>query len=434
MAKRIEDIKILVFSVPSWNSKVGANSWATFLSKFDPKNIACVCLREETPDSPICSRYYVISENRVIKSAMGKQINTGYEVLPKSAVTDADDLDVQEHNARYKKYQKHRRYSMLMARELVWKLGKWQSKDFENFLDCFQPDLILHSMDGYIHMNNIVSYAINRTGAKSIGYVWDDNFTYKLSNSIGFWIYRFFQRLSLKKLARITDSFFAISDITKQEADNFFKINSTVITKPLNTTPVYSSREYIEPYKIIYTGSLIIGRDDSLRRLIKQLDIINSRRTIFLLDVYTNTALSEEEKENISRPYCIIHGAISQNEVFGKQHEADILLFLEAIDGKFSNSARLSFSTKITDYLSAGKTILAIGNSEGVPIRYFSNNDSALVCSSEEQIANVLERIVENPDLLNEYARKCCDCGIKNHNSNEIQSTFDRIVLKTVNG
>jgi hypothetical protein len=434
MAKQLEDIRIMVFSVPSWNSKVGANSWATFLSKYDPKHIACVCLRDETPDSTVCGRYFIISENRVISSALGKKIDTGYEVPAKTnSNMDSTNTDLHEHITRYQKYQKKRRYLMLLARELVWKLGKWKTKEFDAFLDSFHPNLILHSMDGYIHMNDIVAYALKKTGAKSIGYIWDDNFTYKLSKSIGFCFYRYLQRRSLKELAKITDSFFSISDITKQEADAFFRINSTIITKPLNSTPVFFDNEYTVPFKIVYTGSLIIGRNSSLKKVIKQIDAINACGIVFVLDVYTNTMISEEERRLLSRPYCVIHEAITQEEVFKKQREADILLFLEAIDGKYSNNSRLSFSTKITDYLSAGRTILAIGKRNEMPLMYFAKTDSALVCSDDEQIRETLELIASNPNVLNVYAQKCCVTGTENFNPIKIQGCFDQLVLETMN-
>ena len=54
--------RILVFTVASWNSKVGANSWATLLEHYDSSNVANICIREEMPDSRVCSRYFVISK------------------------------------------------------------------------------------------------------------------------------------------------------------------------------------------------------------------------------------------------------------------------------------------------------------------------------------------------------------------------------------
>ena len=106
--------KILVFTVASWNSKVGANSWATLLEHYDSSNIANICLREETPDSKVCSRYFVISESKIIRSVINKKIKTGREVKASHPVSDSASLE--EHNQRYAKMKKNRRYSGLKLR------------------------------------------------------------------------------------------------------------------------------------------------------------------------------------------------------------------------------------------------------------------------------------------------------------------------------
>ena len=63
----MKNLKILVMTVPSWNSKVGANSWASLLEDYGCENVANICIREEIPDSKVCSRYFCVSENRIIK-------------------------------------------------------------------------------------------------------------------------------------------------------------------------------------------------------------------------------------------------------------------------------------------------------------------------------------------------------------------------------
>lgn len=109
--------RILVITVASWNSKVGSNIWASLLENYDNKNIANICIRDEIPDSNVCSRYFNISENRIIKSVFNKNIKTGKEICPQYCEDNVKDLVA--HNERYQKMQKKRRYSLLMARELV---------------------------------------------------------------------------------------------------------------------------------------------------------------------------------------------------------------------------------------------------------------------------------------------------------------------------
>ncbi|MBQ8322883.1 MAG: hypothetical protein IJX91_02835 [Clostridia bacterium] len=420
-------MKILVFSVSSWNGKVGSNTWATLLEQYDSADIANICIRDEIPDSSVCSKYFCVSESRILKSIFNRKIKTGREI---SSVTQKQaEEELIEHNQRYSKYRKKRRYSILMLREVAWKLGKWKTKELNDFLDDFQPDIILHSMEGYIHLNRIIEYSIKRTGAKAIGYIWDDNFTYKQSKTIGYKIYRLFQRRSLKKLAKITDDFLAITQKTKREADAFFGIDCTVLSKPLNSIP--SAEKYenlIYPIKFLYTGNLLIGRDKTLLKIVEVLKEITAINQKVRISVYTQTQLNEDALSRLNCDFCNIHSAIPQQEVLEKQKEADVLLFLEDMDGKDAKTARLSFSTKLTDYLSCGKCIFAVGNSDLAPMEYLRENGAAIVACNKEEIKSKLIPMLSNREVLSECVEKAVCCGIKNHNPDIIPKKFNEIL------
>lgn len=423
-------MRILVFTVTAWNSKVGANTWESLLSQYKDNpdvEIANICIRDEIPDSKICSGYFTISESRMIRSIFNKKVKTGLRVTVQQQ-PDCCDEYLEEHNKRYVKMTRHRRYSMLMARELIWKAGKWKTKELNEFIDSFKPDLILHGMEGYIHLNRIIEYAIKRSGAKAIGYIMDDNFTYKQSNKIGYKILRFFQKKSLKRLANLTNSFFSISPMTKKEADEVFKIDSIVLTKPLNSIPEYSEKTLKKPINILYTGNLLIGREDSLVKLVNVLKKINKEEIYYTVEVYTSTVINQKNAEMLDVGFVKIHNAIEQQEVLKKQKEADLLLFLEDIDGKDAKTARLSFSTKLTDYLSTGNAIFAVGNKETAPFNYLIDNNIAFVADNDEEIEKNLLSILENQLILDEIRKNSCECAVKNHKSDIINETFDKVV------
>lgn len=289
----IENKRILILSVSAWNSKVGADTWPTLVSGLNPDNIASISLREEIPDSPKCNNYFVLSENKVLKSIFKCKVKTGRRVIPGANVKMISE-DLTEHNLRYQKMGKRKGFFSLLAREIVWKLGKWKSQELDDFIEEFKPDILLYSMDGYIHFNTICRYVKNKTGAKSIGFFVDDNFTYRQSKRLGMLAFRVLQRYSLKQVVKETDSFWAITDMTKKEADKIFGINCTVVTKPLNREPVFKNWQISTPIKVLYTGNLQIGRDRSLVKFVNAIKKINKEQNYFEVDVYTKTELSEE--------------------------------------------------------------------------------------------------------------------------------------------
>ena len=417
----INDIKVLVVSVSSWNSKVGMNTWPELLKNFNPDNVANICLREETPDSPACNNYFVISENRVLKSVLKRGIKTGYRATRETA--DEHGADLVAHKTRYNKMKKKRSPFLLFARECAWKLGKWKTKELKSFITEFSPDVILFSMDGYIHLNRICRYAIKMTCAASIGFFCDDNFTYKQPYRFGDKVLRFFQRKSLKKLAKKTDAFWAITEKTKKEADEFFGIDSKIITKPVREGE-YSEWEIGSPLKLLYTGNLGIGRDRSLVRLC---DVIAKEfNGLMTVDAYTNTHLDDEivEKLNMSG-VCTLHPPVAQSTVLELQKKSDILLFLEDVDGPNAKTARLSFSTKITDYFGSGRCILAFANKDIAPMSYFEKHSAAITASSEEELKTRINEITEAPKMIHEYALRAFECGQKNHRYEDILSSVE---------
>lgn len=425
------DKKVLVLSISAWNSAVGMDTWPTLMEGRNPDHVANICLRGETPDSNVCNHYFYISENKVIKSIINRSIQTGSK-KDAAVQNDETDTDLKKHKARYQKMQKHRSFFFLMAREILWKVGKWKSRELYDFIMEFSPDVILYSMDGYIHFNRLCRYAKKISKAKSIGFFADDNFTYKQSRRFGDRAFRYFQRRSLKKLVRETDAFWAITDMTKEEANKVFRIDCTVVTKPVLSTPMYVEKKIEFPIHILYTGNLQIGRDKSLVKVVNALKKTPDPERRFMVDIYTKTVLEEDVEHSIKCNFCHIHPPIPKEEVLKLQKTADILLFLEDIDGPYAKTARLSFSTKITDYLSAGKSILAIGCDDTAPMQYFIKNQAAIVATSEKEIEERFADIVQNTDILVEYARRACEIAKKNHNKEDILRTVDSTIRQVL--
>ena len=420
--------RILVLSVSSWNSKVGADTWPMLLNHYEPSSVASLSLRDDYPDSDVAKHYFVISENRVMKSIFNRKLVTGHVVGEKQTTQERDNLASQNKRYGVKKHE----LIFRILREFVWKLGKWKSKELKDFIDSFQPDVILYSMDGYIHFNRICMFVKKYSHAKSIGFFVDDNFTYKQSDEVLHRVFRFFQRKSLRKLAANTDGFWAITNMTKREADAFFNIDCTVLTKPLRTTPVYQETAPKKPLQILYTGNLQIGRDASLVKVVNALRKVNEKQTEFEIDVYTKTVLDPRISEALSCGFCHIHEAIPQSKVLELQKKADILLFLEDVDGKYAHKARLSFSTKITDYLCASKCILAVGCLDTAPMQYFQEYQAAVIATSEKEIADQLTVFASAPEKLNAYAERACLCAIKNHDKEKIHRIVDETIDKVM--
>ena len=425
--------KVLILTVDCWNSNISAGSsqtYSTLFSSMDDVELSNIYIREELPNDPCCKRYFQISESKIIKSIFKRNMQTGREVSAELECNREDIDRINDQHRLYSKQRKHLYYTKKLVRELLWLVAPWKSEELKAYLKDIDPEIIIYSMEGYIHFNRICRYAKKVTGARSIGYFWDDNFTYKQRKKLGYKIYRFFQRKSLKKLAAETDEFWAISPKTKAEADKFFNISSTVIPKPterdLASAP--ENKRAVLPIKMLYAGNLMIGRMDTVRMLAEVIKEINSDEEKIVLDVYTPTEVPESMKEANSG--VNFHDPVSQTEVLRLQESADVLLFAEDIVGKERKVARLSFSTKIPDYLSCGKCILAIGDFDTAPMEYFINEDVAICADTKEKIREGLMKLICEPDSITEYGKKAYACAVKNHSKEKIKNKIMRDIEK----
>lgn len=416
---------ILITSIPSWNQKSGSNTFSSLFNSFDSSDLANIYISGQLPDSNVCSRYFHIDEISVVKSVLQRNLLTGHEVF------ETTDTSISEPSKK-KNIKRYRIF--LWIRELAWKLGKWKSRELDAFLDDFHPDVLVFPIESYPYFNCLNQYIIERCRPqKVIGYLWDDNFTYKQHpHSIIFKVERFFLRKQVKKLVASCTTLLAISPKMKEECDKELGVNSIVLTKPIFDQGEFKEFEVNNPVRILYTGKLIIGRYETIAKVAAAIKEINKDGQRVILDVYTQTLLSEKMRQRIDIPgCCVLHDPVLQSEVFRLQKEADVLLFAESLSDR-DLTARLSFSTKLTDYFTAGKCVWGVGNADLGPIDYIKSENAGFVSSDDTEIMEVLTNIVSNPNLVCEKAELGYQCGLRNHNYKSILKMLDSVISNPI--
>ena len=424
--------RVLVSTVPSWNSI--DNTFSSLFQDYDKTKLSCLYIRADKSDSQSCDRYFHIYEGRVLKSILDRNIITGEEYVltdddRKASLNDSEEVMTESN--RYNFFRGFYSYTFYLIRELIWLFGRWNTKELNKFVDSVDPEVFIFPIESYIHLDRINEYIIKKKHPrKVIGFLWDDNFTYRQHPyNLSYRLHRFWLRRHVRRLVSQCDTIFVLSPKMKSECDAEFGTDSVLLTKPIFNNGKYEYNGPQNPLRMLYTGTMLIGRDKTILNVSDAIRRVNAQGTRVVLDIYSDTVLPHTMKQKIEKGgFCTIHGRISQTEVLEKQKQADILLFVESLSGK-NLTARLSFSTKLTDYFSAGRCIWAVGNEDLGPIEYLRNNDSGLVSTDIRSLNNTLDRIVAAPEIVEEYARKSFDCGIKNHDADSILKRFrDEIV------
>ena len=424
--------KVLVVGINAWREDATSHTLKNIFSCWDPERLAHIYTRSELPDTAVASRFFQICETEVLRSVFKPWKCVGGEV----SCNDAPDTDIvlQEHE-RYSKA--HRRSSAILPllREFVWLLGHWRTRNLKRFVDDFNPDLLFIPIYPVVYMGWLQRLVIRLTQKPFVCYLADDNYSYESCSGVLRYFHRFWLRRNVKWLSTHCKEMFVIVEKEKEEADALFGTDSKILTKGID----FSERPYVQkdinyPIKFVYTGSLIIGRDKTMALIADAINKVNAEagKLKATLDIYSGDEPMPEVMKRLNTGASRHNGLLPRAEVDGVQKNADVVVFAEALHGKESNIARLSFSTKITDYLSNGKCVLAVGKESIAPIDYFLRNDSALVASSEQAIYDTIKFMCDNPESISIYSRKAYECAVKNHEKEMIDRRFCETMLNAI--
>ncbi|MBQ9929653.1 MAG: hypothetical protein IJO72_02600 [Oscillospiraceae bacterium] len=419
----MENKKVLVVGINPWIDNTGINTLINFFDGWGADAVAHIYTRDKLPNTHVCNNFFQISETKVVKSVIVRSLKTGKAVC---------NTPVETQQVQHAAYSKPAGAGKQLLRELIWKFGKWKTKELDAFLEEFAPDVLFFPVYSNVYMCRLQNYIANKLKKPVVLYSSDDNYSYTAVRHTPLpLLHRFWLRHQEKKLFKRASKVLVISPRQKEEYDQLFGIDCGVLTKGIDFSQVeYQSKPVGDPIRMVYTGKLIIGRWKSLAKIAQALGEINREKTKMVLDIYTTDTLTEEQEVALNRNGCTVRGALALDQVQQVQKEADVLVFVESLEKKFRYTARLSFSTKITDYLKSGKCIFAVGDSKIAPIDYFSRFDSAITATTYEQIGEKLTMLAEDASLIEAYSRKAFACGKQNHDKQKMQKKLHDTIME----
>lgn len=425
--------KLLVVSRNTWDDTHGTSSTLTnVFEDYDPDQLAHIYIETIQPNTKCCYRFFQISEFALVHKIIKWRIKTGHTINTKKNVGLSTDGHIAQQEANTMKYvRRHRSLWYSFAREILWSLNGWKSKELRGFIREFNPDVIWIEGSPLPLMNRLYNYILKIAKKPAAIFIQDDIYTYdSCPSKISSRLYKFYLRREVKRVVEHCDKMFVISQKMKDEYDKIFGFDSIIITKSFNTTTLHvSNNEKVHrPIRMVYMGQVIYGRINTLIDVAEALREINKHEEKIHLYVFTNNSISLDQHEALIRdgfvslmppvPYTDVPKVIAEN---------DIVLFVESLDTKFTKVARLSFSTKICDYLASNKCIFAIGPNNIAPMEYFENEDSAIIAHSQEEIKEKL-MLLTNKRIIEEYGAKSHECLKRNHD----RSLMDRKIYGTL--
>lgn len=423
-------LNVLVISKSPWSeTNALGNTYSNFFGKWDNVNFMNLYLREELPQNDICSDYYNISEKQIVRNIfnprnIGRNFSKDYliELENKNCYMK----EVYQEKKMLDFFRSHNQAIFHIAREFVWKLGRWKNNELYQFLKKGEIDIIVAAASGPIYFQEVVNYCMDVTDAKLILFFSDDTYCYKNKMFLDY-MYQFSLRKLINKSVKRAVRLYGASQMLCDEYKMYFNKDIEPLYKGCYFDEQIVSIKTTQIIKIVYAGNLYYGRWKTLKVLADEIVRANCQTTKLSLEIYTTTTITSEIDKALNRGQSSkIMGGLSYQEVKKVLADADIVLHVESFEQEHIKTTRLSFSTKIIDCMQSGSGIMAIGPSNVASIKYLEDIEGAIVITNLTDIREVINDTIENPGRIVSNAILLRKYAMENHDISKVRNKLQR--------
>ena len=379
------------------------------------EDLAQFCVLAQDPAWNVCDNYYCLEDRTMLaafkhlKMAVGRKLQTPSEIVGHNAKT----IETQRRNIGKKTLPK------VMLRELVWAFNRWKSSDFEQWVDSFNPDVVVLQFGDSSFMIDIALYVAKSRKIPLVVYntegyyFFPHNWHFKsYLDGVLFPIYRHYYQNKVRKLMAYASHSVYLNDKLQNDYDKEFGGKSSVIYNSSglhnSCAPAFDS----DVPHISYLGNLGLNRDSALVEVGEVLYNIDSR---YRIDVYGN---SDEKiaKTLKGAKGVVFHGGVSYDKVKEVIYDSDILF-------------QYAFSGKIADSVSSGKCFVLYAPKELACSKYIVETGAGWFADNKENLKLVIARIMNNTKERNAVLEKAKVIAEQNHSFEGNARKFQNILL-----
>lgn len=402
-------ILIVSHNLLSHTSNMGKTMMSYFCG-IEGMEMAQFYIHSEIPtDSSVCRNYYRFTDKDAIHSLnpFGTYGNIfgAEDIRPDRLISRTDSGLL---NTAYRIGAKRSAF-IYAARNLLWKLGRWNTPKFWKWVEEFSPDVIFFASGDYAFMYDIARKIAEHVDRPLVVACVDDYYLHNrnIDSLLGRLQHRLFLQTVRKTMAR-ADRIFAICESMKEAYEKLFQkqcyVLHTAASSAGETEPVACSGQ------ISYLGNLSLGRAEQLVTMGRAMKKNNG-----WIDVYSGEKDRQYLKGLTAENGIRFHGGVSSAEVLKVMTSSKAVIHTESFETQFQNITRHSVSTKIADSLMNGPCIIAYGPEGIASIDYLKENRAAYVISDSAYLEPGLREILSNTALRNEIVINARILANKNH-------------------
>lgn len=379
------------------------NNGKTLVSIFKglpENNIYQIYLNADIPDYDGGCHYLQLNEKQILDSIFQRKNLCCKEVDPVPEKVCSATISIGSFGIHTKR----------LLREFAWKTPLWKTK-LKNWLENKQFDVVFFMAGDGLFAYDIYRFVMENISAKGCLFFTDDYILGRVSKSPAAWARQCLLKKKIKKTLPVVKDLYVISDEMKVAYDNLFGTGSYVIRnfsiEKKETAEKEQSFCRSDCLTMVYAGGLHYSRWKVLSEIARILkDLNRSSETKCFLKIYSTQNLSKEITDSLvvegASEFC---GSAPASQIADIYARADILLHVESFEKKAVASTKYSFSTKISEYLSANKCVLGVGPAEVASMRYLA--DFACVICDSAMLSLVLSKLIHDNGYRDQIRANC---------------------------
>ncbi|WDQ00493.1 glycosyl transferase family 1 [Micromonospora chalcea] len=188
------------------------------------------------------------------------------------------------------------------------------------------------------------------------------------------------------------------------------------------------------PIRLVYVGALHLERWRSLHAIATAVESITAAGTPMSLHVHC-PAEDQARHGHLfdGLAHTRVGPALLPDEVPGALHGADVLIHVESFGERLRRYTRYSVSTKIPQYLAAGRAILGFGPSEVASMAHIRTADAGVIVGVQEPSALLdgLRRLSRHAER-EAFGRHGFEYAVRHHRKSQVAAHFASVLQSAV--
>lgn len=419
--------KVLVIAYNSFSdTNANGKTIKSLLSSFSPDELAQFYCGGERPDWSVTHNYFQVTDVMMLKSFYQKMNYT-----PKEQTASFHSSSTTR-PSRYDKLRKHNyNFVLRFIREILWKISNRWRREFIRWVNDFKPEAVFYMVGDSVFMDKLVLSIATRYNIPIVLYNCE---AYRLVNlrerkGLESLYYRRSENSYRKLLMYNKLHVIYNSQYLKDGYETFYSFvpNSSIFYTPY----IFENSEYTRKNPVlnfVYFGNMGVGRVDSLVDFSKALHQVDSSS---ILSIYGYVPTDEFHKLELLENVKLM-GVVSANELRNIKERSDVLVHVESFNPLIMPKLRYAFSTKIAQYLCAGRCIISYAPKDMASSEYLIQSKSVLFASTYSDLVRILKEVHRNCNLIKEYADQALMQAKEYHNEfvigEKIYKKFSKLI------